>query len=151
MTTSRRERRTAPAPLPPALSLRLDGYQWARDTVGESGAAVYRLHGRPGAPELFLKHGRNDVAGMLAEEMARLLRRLPAKAPPPPALCQKHCAPDQSVAADHVPPTVPALALPPLLFAPLFDQPISHLALVADVPIARSDPPPRLRYCSLLI
>lgn len=72
MTTSRRERRTAPAPLPPALSLRLDGYQWARDTVGESGAAVYRLHGRPGAPELFLKHGRNDVAGMLAEEMARL-------------------------------------------------------------------------------
>lgn len=72
MTTSRRERRTAPAPLPPALSLRLDGYQWARGTVGESGAAVYRLHGRPGAPELFLKHGRNDVAGMLAEEMARL-------------------------------------------------------------------------------
>jgi hypothetical protein len=76
---------------------------------------------------------------------------MPAKAPPPPALCQKHCTPDQSIAADHVPPTVPALALPPLLFAPLFDQSISHVALVAAVPIARSDPPPRLRYCSLLI
>ena len=76
---------------------------------------------------------------------------LPAEAPPPPALCQKHCAPDRSIAADHAPPSVPALALPPLLFAPIFDQPLSHGAVVAAVPIARSDPPPRLRYCSLLI
>jgi hypothetical protein len=74
----------------------------------------------------------------------------PAKAPPP-GLCQKHCAPDRSIAADHEPPTVPALALPPLHFSPSLGQPISHVSLVAAVPIARSDPPPRLQYCSLLI
>jgi len=67
------------------------------------------------------------------------------------ALCEKHCAPDHSVATDRVVPTVPALALPPVLFAPLAVQHGSHVSLAGDVPVNHSDPPPRLRYCSLLI
>ncbi|MGH8077965.1 MAG: hypothetical protein ACREPE_11660 [Lysobacter sp.] len=68
-----------------------------------------------------------------------------------PALCAKHCAPDLSTAADHAKLAVPALALPPLEFAPVLVTPVSHVAVQADTPIARSDPPPRLRFCSLLI
>lgn len=68
-----------------------------------------------------------------------------------PALCEKHCAPDVSVASDHAPPTVPALALAPLLHALVLAPPASHVALQAEAPIAPTGPPPRLRYCSLLI
>lgn len=68
-----------------------------------------------------------------------------------PALCQKHCSPDRSVAADAVKLTVPPLALPALIMAPVYVQPVSHVAIQSDAPIARSDPPPRLRFCSLLI
>lgn len=68
-----------------------------------------------------------------------------------PALCEKHCAPDQSVAADHVVLNVPTLALLPLPFDLIFAEPVSHVTLAADVSLDRSDPPPRLRFCSLLI
>lgn len=70
-----------------------------------------------------------------------------------PALCAKHCAPDLSVAADHVGPGVPALALPPPGFDPVLTASTSHAALqrATHGPLDRSDPPPRLRYCSLLI
>lgn len=68
-----------------------------------------------------------------------------------PVLCAKHCMPDLSVAADHVVLNVPALALPPPAFDVLLDEPVSHAVRAADVSIDRSDPPPRLRYCSLLI
>lgn len=68
-----------------------------------------------------------------------------------PALCAKHCNPDHSVAADAGKLSVPPLALPALVFVPVYLQPVSHAAISADVPIARSDPPPRLRFCSLLI
>ena len=67
------------------------------------------------------------------------------------ALCQKHCSPDHSVAADAVKLTVPPLALPPPLLALVEVQPVVHGAIQTDVPVARSDPPPRLRFCSLLI
>jgi hypothetical protein len=67
-----------------------------------------------------------------------------------PALCAKHCAPDVTTVADHVQLSVPALMLPPG-FAPVLVTPVTHVAVQAEVPIARSDPPPRLRYCSLLI
>jgi len=67
-----------------------------------------------------------------------------------PALCAKHCAPDQTLTADHAAPTVPTLALPPA-FALVLGEPASPVALHLDVPVARSDPPPRLRYCSLQI
>jgi hypothetical protein len=68
-----------------------------------------------------------------------------------PALCQKHCTPDVSVTSDHVSRTVPMLALAPLVFALVLAQPVSHIVVQAEVPIAPSDPPPRLRFCSLLI
>ena len=74
-----------------------------------------------------------------------------AKTLPASALCQKHCAPDHSITVDHASPTVPTLALAPLVFDHVYDQPRLHTALVAAAPISRSDPPPRLRYCSLLI
>lgn len=68
-----------------------------------------------------------------------------------PALCVKHCDPDHYLAADAGKLTVPPLAVPPPEFAPALAHAASRLALRADVPVARSDPPPRLRYCSLLI
>lgn len=68
-----------------------------------------------------------------------------------PAVCAEHCSPDRVVASDHVAPSVPALALPPPEFAPVLMPSVTHVALVAGVPLRRSDPPPRLRYCSLLI
>ena len=49
----------------------LAGYRWARDTVGESGAAVYRLYA-PDRPTFFLKHGTGDAATAVADEHARL-------------------------------------------------------------------------------
>lgn len=67
-----------------------------------------------------------------------------------PALCEKHCAPDLSVLTDAALPAVPALALPSA-FAIVLDAPAVQVARYQEVPISRSDPPPRLRYCSLLI
>ena len=67
-----------------------------------------------------------------------------------PALCQKHCAPDFTTAAGHFTPSVPALALPPLQFA-LLAAPTTHAIVEADAPLSGADPPPRLRFCSLLI
>jgi aminoglycoside 3'-phosphotransferase-1 len=59
--------------LPPAsLSAELAGYEAERDTVGESGGAVYRLHSKAGAPDLFLKHGKDALADDIGDEMARL-------------------------------------------------------------------------------
>ena len=78
-------------------------------------------------------------------------------APPPPpddepdsALCQKHCAPDVSVLTPVPAQDVPALLLPsdfPFLRA-VAAAPLGHCA---EVPVARSDPPPLVRYCSLQI
>jgi len=50
----------------------LEGCSWARDRVGESGCAVYRLHGKGGAPDLFLKHGHGAYAADVTGEMVRL-------------------------------------------------------------------------------
>jgi hypothetical protein len=68
-----------------------------------------------------------------------------------PALCQKHCAPDVLVVADHASPTVPALALAPPMHGLVLAQPISHVTVQAEVLFAPSGPPPRLRFCSLLL
>jgi aminoglycoside 3'-phosphotransferase-1 len=54
------------------MAAELMGYEWARNNVGQSGGAVYRLSGKPGSPALFLKHGRDAVADDLVEEMSRL-------------------------------------------------------------------------------
>jgi hypothetical protein len=71
-------------------------------------------------------------------------------APDAPVLCGKHCAPDQSPVSDATTLGVPASALPPAL-AIVSTAPAVQVTQHQDVPISRSDPPPRLRYCSLLI
>lgn len=60
------------APVPAGMSAALEGYAWARNTVGESGGVVYHLHGKPGTPDLFLKYGKDAFAGDLIDEMVRL-------------------------------------------------------------------------------
>lgn len=77
-----REEASAPARLPGDWADALGGYAWARDRVGESGAAVYRLHGRIGAPELYLKHGTGPTADDVVDEAVRL-RWLAAHLPAP--------------------------------------------------------------------
>ena len=77
-----REVACAPVTVPAGLAERVAGYRWARDRVGESGGAVYRLSGKADAPDLFLKHGRGDVADDVVDEMARL-RWLADKVPVP--------------------------------------------------------------------
>lgn len=67
-----REEPCAAMTVPMGLSGELMGYKWARNNVGESGGAVYRLYGKHGAPDLFLKHGRDAVADSLVDEMSRL-------------------------------------------------------------------------------
>lgn len=64
--------RPCPAPsLPAGLASALPGYAWARDTVGESGGAVYRLT-RTDGPGLYVKHGTGAIAGDVIDEMVRL-------------------------------------------------------------------------------
>lgn len=58
--------------VPASMSAELSEYQWVRGSVGESGAAVYRLHGRPGALDMFLKHGKDAIADDITDEMVRL-------------------------------------------------------------------------------
>lgn len=60
-------------PLPACLSAILADYKWARDTVGESGGAVFRLQGKAHSSDLYLKLGKHDVADEITDEMARLL------------------------------------------------------------------------------
>ncbi len=68
-----------------------------------------------------------------------------------PPLCIAHCNPTSATTvAAHV-SSVPPLALPPLLFARVAVTPQSTILLNAQVPLHRSDPPPMLRFCSLLI
>lgn len=77
-----REVACEPVAVPPGLAELVAGYRWARNRVGESGGAVYRLVGKAGAPELYLKHGSGHVADDIVDEMARL-RWLTGKMPVP--------------------------------------------------------------------
>jgi aminoglycoside 3'-phosphotransferase-1 len=67
-----RKEACAPVPAPASICAELIGYEWARDTVGESGGGVYRLHGKANAPDLFLKHGKDAIADDITDEMVRL-------------------------------------------------------------------------------
>lgn len=73
------------------------------------------------------------------------------KAQDNPILCAKHCNPDQGVATDSAKLSVPALAITPLAYPLVLAEPISHVAVQSEVFVAGADPPPRLRFCSLLI
>lgn len=88
------------------------------------------------------------TAAAMAEDCASMGMKV---AQDTPALCAKHCAPDQAIAADQAASSVVPLVLAPLEFAPTFDLPRTRSAPVANAPPDRSSPPPRLRYCSLLI
>lgn len=77
-----REVACAPVAVPAGLAERVAGYRWARDRIGESGGAVYRLSGKADAPDLFLKHGQDAVADDIVDEMVRL-RWLADKVPVP--------------------------------------------------------------------
>lgn len=70
--TEKREHSCAPVRVPESLVTAVSGYAWAQDRVGQSGASIYRLHGKPGAPDAFLKHGRAQVAEEVTAEMVRL-------------------------------------------------------------------------------
>lgn len=59
-------------PLPGCLSAVLADYDWSRDTIGESGGAVFRLHGKADSPDYYLKHGVDTVADDITNEMTRL-------------------------------------------------------------------------------
>lgn len=72
MVDTPREVACAALPGPPDMAAVLIGYRWARDTVGESGGAIYRLHGKADAPDLYLKHGVGAVADDIGAEMERL-------------------------------------------------------------------------------
>lgn len=60
-----------PRRLPPSLESLIGGYDWHRDSIGESGATIHRLDAT-GLPSLFLKQGEAAVARDIADEYARL-------------------------------------------------------------------------------
>lgn len=76
-----RERVVAPAIVPLCMEHLVEGYEWGRETIGESGGAAYRLR-RHGCPALYLKYGCGAVARDIIEEMVRL-RWLAGKIPVP--------------------------------------------------------------------
>ena len=69
----------------------------------------------------------------------------------PDALCQKRCAPDPTSPTTQVVPAVPALGLPPVSFTLTNSNGLAQVAFLSDVAVARAHPPPRVRYCRLLI
>lgn len=89
-----REHACAPPAVPAIMSAAVAGYRWARDTVGEAGGAVYRLHGKPSAPDLYMKHGTATAAADVTDEMARL--RWLAGHVAVPAVLQFDGTPDES-------------------------------------------------------
>lgn len=80
--------------LPATLAAALQGYAWAREGAGQSGAAVSRLQGKAGSPDLYLKHGTGNVADELAAEAGKL--RWLAGRLPVPAVVQFVRAADQA-------------------------------------------------------
>ncbi|MCC7696383.1 APH(3') family aminoglycoside O-phosphotransferase [Janthinobacterium sp. EB271-G4-7A] len=72
MKLSKSRQAAVTAAMPASLRATVAPYEWVRDDTGQSGAAVYRLQGRDGAPDLYLKHGRGCAAADIADELARL-------------------------------------------------------------------------------
>lgn len=67
-----RERRARPIKVPTCMAPLLQDQKWARNTVGESGAALYRLYRIESETELYLKYGRGPIADDVTDEMVRL-------------------------------------------------------------------------------
>lgn len=94
MSDQDREEACKPVAAPASMSADLEGYQWARDHVGESGGIVYRLYGKRNAPDLFLKQGLGAAADDVTDEMARL--RWLADHVPVPAVVHFVRTPDEA-------------------------------------------------------
>ena len=86
MTLSNKQLAAVTAAMPASLAGAVAAYRWARDSIGASDAAVYRLQGRDGAPDLYLKHGTGAATADLVDEQARL--RWLAQYCPVPAVVQ---------------------------------------------------------------
>ena len=69
----------------------------------------------------------------------------------PDAVCQKHCAPDPTSPTTYAVPAVPALGLPPVSFMLTTSDGLGQSGFLFDVAVTRAHPPPRVRYCRLLI
>lgn len=80
--------------VPASMAPLVQDRAWGRNTVGESGAAVYRLYGAAGVSDLYLKHGRGAVAIDVADEMVRL--RWLSRHVPVPIVRHFVAAPDEA-------------------------------------------------------
>jgi aminoglycoside 3'-phosphotransferase-1 len=74
--------RACPDGIPASLLALTGAYRWRRETSGESGADVYRLHDPEHAPDLFAKHATGRTADDVTDEMVRL-RWLAGRLPVP--------------------------------------------------------------------
>ena len=94
----------------------------------------------------------------------RVARRLPAAAPSahcaamaaeqpaaPQPLCEKHCAPDQTLPSPFASASALAPALEPVWFAPVLAAAVPREAHRLQRSLVQSQAPPRLQYCRLLI
>lgn len=71
-----RESTCSPPQVPPCIAEALpaagDALAWTLSSVGQSGAAVWRVRDLRGGRDHYLKHGAGDVAAAVREEAARL-------------------------------------------------------------------------------
>jgi len=71
-----RESPCIPPHIPPCIAEALEGVNdalaWRLSSVGQSGAAVWRVRDPRGGPDHYLKHGVGDVAAAVRAEAARL-------------------------------------------------------------------------------
>ena len=109
------------------------------------------------------------VAGLLFQQLALAAYSCPAAAPVEPAasahcegdlahatadnpaLCAGHCAVDTPAPADASPKAPAAWAMAPLFSVLVPEVPRTLAMDRVRLPVPVPDPPPRLRYCSLLI
>lgn len=87
-----------------------------------------------------------SVSGAMAEHCAGMDMATHA-----PALCRAHCAPDPGLKPVSQSPAPDFIQLPTPHFDLLATFPLPEPDVPAIRPVHRSDPPPRLRYCRLLI
>jgi hypothetical protein len=92
------------------------------------------------------------LAGMPAQMDAAMSDCSTMDSKDPSALCEKHCNPDNSTTPDPRAAQVPPVVVSPARFelARTLSS-ASSLQLYESVPVLRADPPPTLRFCSLLI
>lgn len=84
MSDLKRDAAWAAVSLPTSLSDQVIGYEWRRNSIGESGGKVFHLRCKENAPDFYLKHGEAEIADDITDEMVRL--RWLAKYVPVPAV-----------------------------------------------------------------